>query len=59
MTHGRIAALIRTLGLRPHPEGGHYAEIFRSPDRVLTPRGERAASLRYPERRSRQATGRA
>ncbi len=59
MTHGRVATLIDILALRPHPEGGHYAETFRSTDRVLTPRGERAASLRYPERRSRQATGRA
>ncbi len=26
--------LIDRLGLRPHPEGGHYAEVFRSPDTV-------------------------
>jgi uncharacterized protein len=26
----RAAALIAALGLRPHPEGGHYAEIYRS-----------------------------
>lgn len=26
----RAAELIRTLGLRPHPEGGHYSEVFRS-----------------------------
>ena len=24
-------ALIRQLGLRPHPEGGHYVETFRAP----------------------------
>ena len=24
--------LIRHLGLRPHPEGGHYRETFRAPD---------------------------
>jgi len=39
----RAAELIATLGLRPHPEGGHYAEIFRSAGRVQTPRGERSA----------------
>jgi len=26
----RAAALIRDLGLQPHPEGGHYREVFRS-----------------------------
>jgi len=40
---GRAADLIRELGLQPHPEGGHYAEVFRSADRVITPRGERRA----------------
>ena len=30
----RAAALIRELGLQPHPEGGHYREWFRSPRRV-------------------------
>lgn len=39
----RAAELIDALGLKPHPEGGHYAEIFRSTDRVQTPRGERRA----------------
>lgn len=39
----RAIQLIATLGLKPHPEGGHYAEIFRSTDRVRTPRGERSA----------------
>ncbi len=39
----RAAELIEALGLRPHPEGGHYAEVFRSTDRVQTPRGERSA----------------
>jgi hypothetical protein len=28
--HSRAAELIRTLALRPHPEGGHYGEVFRS-----------------------------
>lgn len=41
--HERAAALIASLGLKPHPEGGHYAELFRSRDRVQTPRGERSA----------------
>jgi predicted cupin superfamily sugar epimerase len=27
----RAEQLIRDLGLRPHPEGGHYAEVHRSP----------------------------
>lgn len=26
------ARLIARLGLRPHPEGGHYAETWRAPD---------------------------
>ena len=39
----RAAALIRALKLQPHPEGGHYAEVFRSTDRVQTARGERSA----------------
>ena len=26
--------LIETLGLAPHPEGGHFREVFRSPDFV-------------------------
>ena len=32
------------LVLKPHPEGGHYRETFRSEDTVQTPRGERSAS---------------
>jgi len=28
--HPRAAQLIRDLGLQPHPEGGHYAEVHRS-----------------------------
>lgn len=31
--------IIRLLGLKPHPEGGHYGETFRSP----APEGGRAA----------------
>lgn len=28
--NARAEQLIRDLGLRPHPEGGHYAEVHRS-----------------------------
>jgi uncharacterized protein len=38
-----LRRLIDTLGLRPHPEGGHYAEVFRSAVSVDTPCGPRAA----------------
>ena len=43
--HARAADLIAKLDLRPHPEGGFYREIFRSPVTV-TPadaRGSRSA----------------
>lgn len=36
--------LIRALGLKPHPEGGHYAQTFKSPTLLNTPQGLRAAS---------------
>ena len=39
----RAAELIAGLDLKPHPEGGHYAEVFRSAVRVQTARGERSA----------------
>jgi predicted cupin superfamily sugar epimerase len=39
----RTDELVRALKLAPHPEGGHYAEVFRSAVRVATPRGERSA----------------
>lgn len=32
--HPRVATLVRDLGLVPHPEGGHYREVFRSSRRV-------------------------
>jgi predicted cupin superfamily sugar epimerase len=35
----RAAELITTLGLQPHPEGGHYAEVFRSAVPVQTADG--------------------
>jgi len=41
----RVRKLIEELGMAPHPEGGHFTEIYRSPSRV-TPadgRGERPA----------------
>ena len=28
--HARAQELIRDLALQPHPEGGHYAEVYRS-----------------------------
>jgi predicted cupin superfamily sugar epimerase len=37
------ADLVSTLALQPHPEGGWYREIYRSPTRVETPRGSRSA----------------
>jgi len=43
--HSRAAELIATLGLRPHPEGGYFAEVYRSAARVQPSdsRSERAA----------------
>jgi len=38
----RAAELIAQLGLAPHPEGGWYRELFRSPQRV-TPHDARAS----------------
>src|ERR1035438_1575981 len=37
-------ALVTTLGLKPHPEGGFFRETFRAPLLVAAPQGERAAS---------------
>ena len=44
-TPHRAAQLIESLGLIPHPEGGHYREVYRSISRVrpLDGRGERAS----------------
>jgi predicted cupin superfamily sugar epimerase len=39
----RAAELIQRLQLAPHPEGGHYAEVFRSAAQVEGARGSRAA----------------
>jgi len=38
-----VRDLIERLALDPHPEGGWYREFYRSPERVQTPRGPRAA----------------
>lgn len=38
----RAAELVRLLALQPHPEGGFYREVFRSPH-VVQPADERAA----------------
>ena len=45
MMHPRAAELIAVLGLQPHPEGGFYRQIFRSPVQVSPKdgRGPRAA----------------
>jgi uncharacterized protein len=44
--HPRAAELIRLLDLRPHPEGGHYGEVFRSPRSVhLADRGVSRSAL--------------
>lgn len=39
----RARELIERLGLAPHPEGGFFAETYRSRLRVATPAGERSA----------------
>ncbi|MFM7808462.1 MAG: cupin domain-containing protein [Planctomycetota bacterium] len=39
-------AMIDTLGLKPHPEGGHYRETFRSGLRVELPGGTRGPGAR-------------
>lgn len=41
--HPDARAAVEHLGLQPHPEGGFYVETWRSPVRVPTARGERAA----------------
>lgn len=35
--HARAIELLSTLGMRPHPEGGHYVELFRSSHQVEVP----------------------
>jgi hypothetical protein len=43
--HPRAEELVTRLGLAPHPEGGHFARVFRSGATVSPPdsRGPRAA----------------
>ena len=41
--HPEARSLVERLALAPHPEGGFYRETWRSPLRVSTPRGDRAA----------------
>lgn len=41
---GEVRALVGTLGMIPHPEGGFYRETFRAPLSIATPAGNRAAS---------------
>ena len=43
--HPRARELLNTLGMRPHPEGGHYVELFRSSQwiQVLDRKVERSA----------------
>ena len=41
----RAQELIRALNLEPHPEGGLYREVFRSPDRVRSPHGPERSAL--------------
>jgi len=44
LAHMNTAAdLIAKFSLVPHPEGGWYREVHRSNERVVTPRGTRAA----------------
>lgn len=35
---------IKKLKLKKHPEGGYYREIYKSSEKISTPRGKRAAS---------------
>ena len=43
--HPRASALLEILSMRPHPEGGHYVELYRSARRieVLERKAERSA----------------
>ena len=39
-----VTRLKTHFNLQPHPEGGFYAETYRSTEMVATPRGDRSAS---------------
>jgi hypothetical protein len=41
--HPDAQRLVERLGLRPHPEGGLYREVYRSPSQLELARGRRAA----------------
>lgn len=41
--NGTARALVRKLGLQPHPEGGYFREIHRSAQSVTAPKGRRSA----------------
>jgi len=43
--HPRARTLIDRLGMTPHPEGGYYAETYRSADTVTTARGAARSAL--------------
>jgi predicted cupin superfamily sugar epimerase len=43
--HPRAAELISTLKLKPHPEGGHYREVFRSTQQVAAVDGRTRSAL--------------
>lgn len=40
----QVTRLKTQFNLQPHPEGGFYAETYRSTEMVATPRGDRSAS---------------
>lgn len=41
---GRAAELVRRLNLIPHPEGGHFREVFRSSEEVMPGDGRTSRS---------------
>lgn len=41
-TQIRIAQLVEELRMKPHPEGGFYAETYRSAETIMTANGERS-----------------
>jgi uncharacterized protein len=46
--HPRAQALVQQHALSPHPEGGHYREVFRDPLQVLHPtKGTPRAALTH------------
>ena len=41
----KTQTLIQHLGLKPHPEGGWYRELYRSPDQVQRQDGAERSAL--------------